>query len=122
MTPTKISELKSGDVVILHRRDFLDCPKRVARVTTTQVVLDNYDKYQRQESDTANRVGRVDAWTSNWIQIPKDGEVDECRRAIIRWGILQEMREFFACQSKNTLSLENLHQIKAIITANQKTP
>lgn len=105
-----LRDLKAGDTVIIHKRDYLDRPKEIERVTETQIVVAG-EKYNR---DSGRAVGDFsNVWRS--ISVPKDGEIEECFAAI-RLHKVKAHLTLYPWRELNDIEL--LEKIKAMLPNN----
>jgi len=102
-------ELKSGDTVIIHNRDYLDRPKEIERITKTQIVVAGV-KYRR---NSGQQVSGNSYYLAS-IRVPKEGEIEECF-ATIR---LHKAKAYLSQYPWNKMNnIELLEKIKALLPA-----
>lgn len=100
-----LENVKVGDVVICHTR-LHETEMKVTKVTKTNIVIGS----QRYRKKDGNLVGS-DAWTINFITIPKDSEIERVRQNNFRAEVVQKLRNI----SIISVSYEQAVKIKEVL-------
>lgn len=101
-------DVQVGDMLINETR-YSSVIVRVDRITPQRIVINNGCVYHKKNGE---RVGNSDIWTTNFVRIPKDNEIEELikRNAIVNIG--RKAKEFL---DKGKMTYEQALKLKEIL-------
>lgn len=112
----KLNELKVGDKVIV-RQSQNRFVKDIKRLTNTQIVL-HYknnlgqiyeEKYNRESGSMVG--SSSSSWGHKWISVPKDGEVEEVKKEVLRKNLILKLEKF----NWESAYLEKLLEVESVL-------